>query len=279
MDDIETTKKIVKRMQNVIFQIMCDIDDYCKTNNITYFLSGGTCLGAVRHHGFIPWDDDGDLMMPRADYERFLIGFAEEYAGKYKVGSLFTDDEWQRPSAQVSDLNSCITTTNLNYKPVGIHLDIFAIDGLPESLLHQKFYYKKLRIMNGIRNTSIRTEFKEHEKYRVIKSVAALITKSIGSRGFAYKMDRYAAKFNYDKATYVGATLHIHYGSRETIRREHMASSVNMLFEGRNFPVPIGYDQYLKNLYGEYMSIPKDAEKNGYTHLDGWIIDFFNEEK
>ena len=276
MNSLEKNKETVKRIQKTVFEIMCDIDDFCKRNEITYYLSGGTCLGAVRHKGFIPWDDDGDLMMPRPDYERFLKLFAKEYKDKYEVGSLITDNSWQRPSAQVCDRHSRILQTNMNYKPRGIFIDIFAIDGLPSGKIYQKYYYKKLRILNGIRNTAIRSEFREHEKQRFIKTALSSIMQPIGPRGIAIWMDRYAAKFRFNESTFVAASLPIHYGERETIEKINMAHPCYMSFEGRDFPVPVGYDQYLKNLYGDYMTIPKDAEKNGYTHLDGWSIEFFD---
>lgn len=276
MSDIEANKATVKRIQKTVFEIMCDIDDFCKKNGITYYLSGGTCLGAIRHHGFIPWDDDGDLMMPRPDYERFLVLFNKEYADKYEVGSLLTDNTWQRPSAQVCDCHSRIVQTNMNYKPRGVFIDIFPIDGLPFDKLHRNLYFKKLRILNGIRNTAIRSEFREHEKQRLIKTILSYIMKPIGSRRIALWMDRYAAKFKFETSTFVAASLPIHYGDRETIEKTHMDHAIYLSFEGRQFPVPCGYDQYLRNLYGDYMTIPEDAEKNGYTHLDGWTVEFLD---
>ncbi|MGN0185217.1 MAG: LicD family protein, partial [Aristaeellaceae bacterium] len=72
-------KELVQQLQRLSYAILCDVDDYCRANNIRYYLSGGTCLGAVRHKGFIPWDDDVDVMLPRRDYERLIAGFGAAY--------------------------------------------------------------------------------------------------------------------------------------------------------------------------------------------------------
>lgn len=278
MSSLEENKATVKKMQKIVFRIMCDIDDFCKENGIKYYLSGGTCLGAVRHNGFIPWDDDGDLMMPRPDYEKFLELFPSYCEGKYFVGSLKTDKKWQRPFSRICDLNSRLTPTRFTEETMGVFVDLFPIDGLPEGKKKQHLHYQKLRILNALRNTSVRTEFREQEGYRGIKNVAAFVTQKIGPRWFAAKIDHDAGSYPFETSKEVAAILAIHYWDKETIAKELMDTAKELSFEGRLFPVPVGYDQYLKNLYGDYMMIPKDAEENGYTHLDGWIVEFGEEE-
>ena len=275
---LQSKKELVKKVQKIVFHLMCDIDDYCRENNIRYYLSGGTCLGAVRHQGFIPWDDDADLMMPRPDYERFLKGFGEAYPGKYEVESVETDEEWYRPAARVWDKDTRLWATKYVEKKIGVFVDVFPIDGLPEGRFKQELFYFRLKLLNAIRNSTIRRGFWEGEKYRVVKTILALFTKNVNTRDLAVKINQIAMQYSFDDSKYVAASLALHYGSRETIKRELMADNVLLSFEGRDFPVPVGYDTYLKNLYGSYMIVPKDAEEKGFTHLEGWEIRVNREE-
>ena len=274
MDKTGNTKEKVKRMQTIVFKIVCDIDDFCREKNIMYFLSGGSTLGAVRHKGFIPWDDDADIMLPREEYDRFLKeypGFCEK---RYGIGALEIDKTWVWQYARVWDLHSRCSSDNLDEKITGVYVDVFPIDGLPSNKLRRKIYYMKLRLWRGLGNACLRKEFRKGEKNRIFKTILKMFVKPFGARYFAEKMDHLARKYSFTDSEFVGVSMAAHYGERETIRKENMQSALQVEFEGRMLPIPVGYEEYLSNLYGDYMKIPKDAEKNGYSHLDHWTVDF-----
>lgn len=248
---------IVDKMHSIIIEIMVDIDAYCKKQGIMYYLSGGSCLGAIRHKGFIPWDHDGDIMMPRREYEKFLVGFAKAYKRKYCVGSLQTDKDWVRPYAKIWKKGTYLKETKTNEKPRGIGLDVFPIDGMTSSAKKQKKFFRKMRFMSEFRKDAVRTGFYDHENLRLIRRILHILLKPFGGRYFAIRIEKNAKQYDFYNEELVACSVPCHYGKKEIIKQEHMASAIDVPFENLSLPVPVGYDVYLKNLYGDYMKVPQ----------------------
>lgn len=271
----EYKNDLVEKMHKVVFKIMNDIDEFCKKNNITYYLSGGSCLGAVRHQGFIPWDHDADLMMPRNDYEKFLKTFGEAYVGKYKVGSLYTDKEWIRQYSKVWDLRTRLKDKDRNDMERGVSVDIFPIDGMPTSTKAQRFCYKRAKFLFYLHLQFSRVGYTEHEKLKVIKAVLRKCPGKWGARKTSILLDKLAKKYDFDSSRYVAVILACHYWEKETLSRKDAMYAVNIPFEGKMFPVLNGYDQYLRNLYGNYMVCSRDHAEDQEKVMSKWelIID------
>ena len=227
----------VEKMQSIVYEILTEIDSFCSKNGITYFLSGGTCLGAVRHHGFIPWDDDGDIMMPRDDYEKFIHSFGDATASRFKITTLDNNKKCNLPYARVWDPNTRV-----------IHKTIEA----PEA---------------------IRKKFTARHRFVWLRKIVGCFAKLIGSHWFASRMNSIAKRRKFNKSFYVACSLPAHYGERETIEREYMSEAKYVDFETSRFAVMTGYDRYLRNLYGDdYMKVP-DGPRDG-QHIDVWEVKF-----
>ncbi len=263
----------VEKMQSIVYEILCEIDSFCRKNDIKYFLSGGTCLGAVRHHGFIPWDDDGDIMMPRKDYEKFISTFATSTTSRFRIITLENDKTCNLPYARVWDPNSHIIHKTVYGPDIGVNVDVFPIDGVSNSCFSRKVYYWKLKVLDNICSEATRKTYLPQHRFVALRKVVGAIAKIFGARFFASRMNSIAKSKDYETSDLVACSLPVHYGERETIEKKYMSEQLYVEFEQSRFAIPSGYDKYLRNLYGDdYMKVP-DGPKGG-QHLDVWEVQF-----
>ena len=230
---------MLRRQQLRMLDILLYVDKVCKEHNIRYWLSSGTLLGAVRHGGFIPWDDDLDIEMLREDYEKFLKVFPDNK--DFALQTIYTDPNYFKGFAKVRDLHSQISEFELdrNYKYRGLFIDVFCIERLPRWVC--RLYGGAFEVVARMLRDRERTKL----SMALVKCLQKLILWSIP---VARPIFRLFTK-----------ELHHSYGSGFLKERhsEDILPLCSVEFEGIAFPAPHNYDNYLKLIYGDYMRLPE----------------------
>lgn len=254
MTPIET-----KEAKKIQLEILDEIVAFCQENNIRYYLAYGTLLGAVRHKGYIPWDDDIDIHMPRPDYERFIATF-NAHNGKNAVVTHEHERRYHVPFAKVYRKGTIVNEFFYKQSVFGVYVDIFPLDGIKSSRQAYwcgqciRFMYIKTSIFNN-RQTLMR-------KARL--AITKLILLPFSSHFILKTMRRIATRYKFEECENVCS-----FGSRTALReilpREVYDKSITVTFEGNEYCAPEGYDKYLTQKYGNYMQLPP-KEKQVSTH-------------
>ena len=255
----------LEEMQKVYLEMLYEFDKICKENNLRYDLVGGSLLGAVRHKGFIPWDDDIDVNMPRPDYEKFL---SLSLNGKLKLPEhreviSNRNNTFARHYARYirHDVKRASEYSSDEDCPF-IGIDIFVEDGIPNSnlafsiqIFKIEFWRKMLLISLSRPNTS-----SKGKKVAILKNILRPILKKIGSFRIAKHLEKICKKIDFEKADYVAGITGM-YGKKEKWSKKDMLPQTYMEFEGDKFPTYKNYDIYLSNLYGDYMKLPPEEKR------------------
>lgn len=244
------------QLKNIQLEIMDAIDTFCVNNGINYSLACGSLLGAVRHKGFIPWDDDIDIYLMRDDYKKLIQIFPDVFLGKYKLISLERNKEYNKAYAKVYD-DSTILMEFANSKPIiGVNIDIFPLDFVPED---KKIYsrYNKIRkfIISLYQVKMIRISSHRPFYKNIILLVGKLFLLLFSSRRLAIYISNYAQVHNSTPSKYVFETVQ---GLLQKNRKftKSFKSYIRIPFEDRNYQVVKDYDIVLTQGYGDYMKLP-----------------------
>lgn len=256
--------------KKLALNILKAVDWICKKNNIRYYLAYGTLIGAIRHHGFIPWDDDIDIQIPRQDYNRFLNIFNEQASSNgyehLKVISPYDKCAFHT-FAKVIDTRTVKIENGLNYKkyePLGIDIDVFPIDGQPDDdNEYVKFYEQKrelyLKFQRFVIDTKTVCSFRGAAYTYCIQLMCKI--KNETKQDLVKKADQMAMVYPFESSKYVGAPCSLFSSVRNRHLHTDYENTLEVQFEDSFFSAPSGYDNILHKMYGDYMQLPPLEEQ------------------
>ncbi|UJF15204.1 LicD family protein [Jeotgalibaca sp. MA1X17-3] len=255
----------IKKIQKIELEILIEFDRICRKHDIRYQLYAGTLIGAIRHKGFIPWDDDIDVSMLREDYHKFLSVVEEELSSEYFFQTHETDPNYINKFAKIRKnrtvfMEKLVEGIDMHH---GFYIDIFTFDSVKLDTYKGKYQIWLLRTIDSFFKYRIKTRYETLEdgfekkkatfKYHLIKILP--ISKE--------KVERCVLKimtmFNDEKTEYVADLANPGEGVLEKfmLRRETLEDSIDWDFEEYKFPVPRAYDEVLTRAYGDYMQPPE----------------------
>ena len=257
----------VSKIREIEVEILRAFVKFCDENGLRYYLVGGTLIGAVRHQGFVPWDDDLDVAMPRKDFMKFRELTMDGKFGEYEIRSIIhTPDIHPRPFDRIVDTRY-MTMTNVDQTYIPPWLDVHAFDGLPADEIEcSKHWDKAGKLKKGSKIS--RTPLSQVKGIkRKIKHL--LLNWKIIAKGptyYAQQLIEHAMKYDFETSENIASVV-AGYGRKEQMPKYYFTDGEKkMYFEGILCCVPPHYDKVLTHMYGNYLQLPSDASKT--THIE-----------
>lgn len=254
-------------IQQASFQILQKIKQICDQEGLKYVLCWGTLIGAIRHKGFIPWDDDIDIMMPRPDHDK-LMKYMAEHKDELKPLEVFNNDtcpNYPYMLTRISDFNYILDVDNENDFGIGVFVDIYVEDGAGNSkeealkLMRKTHGYCSLiflatrqRYVFGLTQGLIK---------KLIKVPAFIYSHIMGKKYFENKLMKYVENANYEKSTWVANIIWGTVPEWEVYPKSILEDTIDVEFEGEKFKAPREYDAVLRQVYGDYMQLPPEKDR------------------
>lgn len=266
----EISDETFKKMQAKMLEMLIYFKDFCANHDLMFYLCGGAAIGAIREHGFVPWDDDIDVFMPRADYER-LARIWPKYGDTKKYVFCRTNSKvnFHHSCTSLRDPNTtfiCSYNQNLDICH-GIAFEIAPIDGCPSNKIA-----RTVQLFHAFTYALFNTQRIPNNKGRFFRALATVIYKLVPSPKVRYIIWRHAeremSKYSWDECKYVTELIGSVKGMLLVHPKSWFASQKWVDFEGHKVPVMAGYDQYLRLIFGNYMQRPPKEQQHAKHQLE-----------
>lgn len=259
-----------REIQAISLEILHTITEICESQNLRYALIYGTLIGAIRHHGYIPWDDDVDIMMPRPDYDR-LLEYLKIHIKDYPHLQVFNREECKNYPymiTRISDKRYVIEMENEVPFGMGVFIDIYPYDGLGKTKKEAVSYGLKGDRLSSLCYQATRKHFAIETTTSPIRKLfkypVFLLSKLIGKEYFQNRLEKLARIKPYDESEYVGCVIWLSWGEKDIFPRKWFDETIMIPFEKYEFRVPKQYDKVLRHEYGDYMQLPPEKDRIGH---------------
>lgn len=274
---------LLKQIQQKTLDVAKEFKRVCEKHNLRYFMSCGTLLGAVRHKGFIPWDDDMDFYMPRSDYEKLVELDALDMKNNTQevFNKKFIFKHWDKTPHYIwnfgkledtttTAIESTIAQNNVKYKG-GLGIDIFILDGGGNDPIQAKEHFRKLAKYAGRRYekywkavASDRNKFPIRQIKQMILDIRSKLLFEPVLDYFKNKAQKECQKYDFDHSDIITSPFVLCVYPNATHHISDFLPSVMLDFEDTKFPAPNNYKTYLERLYGDYMTPPPLKDRTGH---------------
>lgn len=270
MGELKLKKYITnEERQQIVYNMLVDFVKFCDKHELYYTLAGGTLLGAIRHGGFIPWDDDIDINMPREDFEKLRKLLAkEQISSNISFDGVNTKSNLY-PFIRIYDNRTEQKMEDCNGL-TGIWIDIFPVDCVPENEVDQKVLFMKARFWRAS-VIAINADLRNSKGFKknIAKAIFKIMAFILGKRFFVTQASKNAQQYNNQETNYIGGILW-GYGRGEILTKDEYFNSEKVKFNDEYFNAPRAWEKYLTGLYGDYMKLPPKDKQVAHNFKTWW---------
>ena len=277
----EITSQEQPKWNAIILGILKKLISICEEHHIDYYCCGGTAIGAVRHHGMIPWDDDIDVFMPRPDYDRFIAICQQTDLGDFELLTPYNKDNYFMYFSKLCKKGTTILERHDTPCVFGLFVDIFPLDGTAENMQEAiRLKRRFTKIQNRLAAISAHYTFGEylqllltpHEWGRFCHKTRGFLGRKSYRKKLLRMMDEICYKHPFGSTSRVVVYCGI-YGDKEIYPREWVSKAVKFPFEGLEVCLSGGYDHYLRHFFGDYMQLPPVEKRESHHFKEYFNMD------